>query len=60
MRHGATVATKTQVEQWLREVLVASELDDSIEDLAGRTISSLCEQKLPVKIATGRYRLMAA
>lgn len=58
MRSGATVATKSQMEQWLREVLVASELDDSIEGLAGRTISSLCGQKLLVKIATGRYRLM--
>lgn len=58
MHRGATVATKSQMEQWLREVLVASELDDSIEGLAGRTISSLCGQKLLVKIATGRYRLM--
>lgn len=58
MRRGATVATKSQMEQWLREVLVASELDDSIESLTGRTISSLCGQKLLEKIGTGRYQLM--
>lgn len=58
MRRGATVATKPQIEQWLREVLVDSELDDTIEGLTGRTISSLCGQKLLEKIATGRYRLM--
>lgn len=57
MRREATVATKTQVEQWLREVLVASELDAPIAALAGRTISSLCAQKILVKIDTGRYRL---
>lgn len=57
MRCGAKVATKSQMGQWLREVLVASDLDDSIEGLAGRTISSLCAQKLLVKIGTGRYRL---
>lgn len=57
MRRGATVATKFQVEQWLREVLVASDLNDSIEVLTGRTIGSLCAQKLLVKIDTGRYRL---
>lgn len=57
MRREATVATKSQVEQWLREVLVASEFDDSIVALAGRTISSLCGQKILVKIDTGRYRL---
>lgn len=57
MRREATVATKSQVEQWLRKMLVASELDDSIEGLAGRTIGSLCAQKLLVKIDTGRYRL---
>lgn len=57
MRREATVATKSQVEQWLREVLVASELDDSIVVLAGRTISSLCGQKILVKIDTRRYRL---
>lgn len=57
MRREATVATKTQVEQWLREVLVASELDAPITALAGRTISSLCAQKILVKIDTGRYRL---
>jgi len=47
MRREATVATKTQVEQWLREVLVASELDAPIAALAGRTISSLCAQNDP-------------
>lgn len=57
MRCGATVATKSQMEQWLREVLVAGDLDDSIEGLAGRTISSLCGQKILVKIGTGQYRL---
>jgi len=57
MRREATVATKSQVEQWLQEVLVASELDDSIVVLAGRTISSLCGQKILVKIDTRRYRL---
>lgn len=57
MRREAIVATKSQVEQWLREVLVASELDDSIVALAGRTIGSLCAQKILVKIDTGRYRL---
>lgn len=58
MRCEAKVATKAQMEQWLRDVLVASELDDSIENLAGRTISSLCAKKLLAKIDTGRYRLM--
>lgn len=57
MRQGATVATKSQMEQWLRDMLVASDLDGSIENLAGRTISSLCAQKLLLKIGTGRYRL---
>lgn len=57
MRSEAIVVTKSQIEQWLRDVLVASELDDSIESLAGRTISSLCAQKKLVKIDTGRYRL---
>lgn len=57
MRREAIVATKSQIEQWLREVLVASELDDSTAALAGRTISSLCAQKILVKIDTGRYRL---
>lgn len=57
MRRVATVASKFQVVQWLREVLVASDLDDSIESLAGRTISSLCAQKLIVKIEAGKYRL---
>ena len=58
MRRGAVVATKSQIEQWLREVLVASELDDSIKGLAGRTISSLCAKKILVKFGTGQYRLM--
>lgn len=57
MRREAIVATKSQIEQWLREVLVVSELDDSSATLAGRTISSLCAQKILVKIDTGRYRL---
>ncbi|MBO1111547.1 NERD domain-containing protein/DEAD/DEAH box helicase [Bordetella petrii] len=57
MRQGATVATKSQMEQWLREMLVAGDLDDSIESLAGRTISSLCAQKLLLRIGTGQYRL---
>lgn len=57
MRREAVVATKSQIEQWLREVLVPSELDDSTEGLAGRTISSLCAQKILVKVDTGRYRL---
>jgi len=57
MRCGAPIATKSQMEQWLREVLLVSDLDDSIEGLTGRTISSLCAQKLLVKIGTGRYRL---
>ncbi|MBB5217325.1 AAA family ATPase [Parapusillimonas granuli] len=57
MRQGATVATKSQMEQWLREMLVASDLDGSIESLAGRTISSLCAQKLLLRIGTGQYRL---
>lgn len=57
MRNETAIATKSQVVQWLREVLVASELNDSIETLAGRTISSLCAQKLMVKIDTGTYRL---
>lgn len=57
MRREATVATKSQVEQWLREVLLASELDAPTAALAGRTISSLCAQKILVKIDTGRYRL---
>jgi hypothetical protein len=58
MRREAIVATKSQIVQWLREILVASELDDPTEALAGRTISSLCAQKKLVKIDTGRYRLM--
>jgi len=57
MRRETAIATRSQVEQWLREVLVGSELDDSIEGLAGRTIGSLCAQRLLVRIDTGRYRL---
>lgn len=57
MRCGAKVATKAQMGHWLREVLVASDLEDSIEDLAGRAISSLCAKKLLAKIDTGRYQL---
>lgn len=57
MRNEATVATKSQVVQWLREGLVPSDLDDSVESLAGRTIGSLCGQKLMVKIEAGKYRL---
>lgn len=57
MRREATVATKSQVEQWLREVLVASELDVPTATLARRTITSLCSQKIMVKINPGRYRL---
>lgn len=60
MRREAIVATKSQIEQWLREVLVASDLDDSIVPLVGRTIGSLCAQKILVKIDTGRYRLTDA
>ncbi|MPM98422.1 hypothetical protein SDC9_145608 [bioreactor metagenome] len=60
MRREAIVATKSQIEQWLREVLVASDLDDSIVHLVGRTIGSLCAQKILVKIDTGRYRLTDA
>lgn len=57
MRNEATVATKSQVVQWLREGLVPSDLDDSIESIAGRAIGSLCGQKLMVKIEAGKYRL---
>ncbi|WP_312373481.1 NERD domain-containing protein/DEAD/DEAH box helicase [Stutzerimonas nitrititolerans] len=57
MRCEATVATKSQVVRWLCEVLVVSDLVGSVESLAGRTISSLCAQKLIVKIDTGKYRL---
>ena len=57
MRCEASVATKSQVVRWLREVLVVSDLVGSVESLAGRTISSLCAQKLIVKIDTGKYRL---
>ncbi|WLI46909.1 hypothetical protein PSH84_08565 [Pseudomonas beijingensis] len=57
MRREAGVATKSQVVQWLREVLVASDLNDTVESLAGRTISSLCAQKLMVKIEAGKYRM---
>lgn len=58
MRRETGEAAKSEIVNWLREVLVASELDDSIEGLAGRTISSLCGQKRLVKIATGRYQLL--
>jgi hypothetical protein len=58
MRHGATVATKPQMRQWLQDVLVLSELDDSVESLLGRTISSLCGQKILGKLAPARYRLL--
>lgn len=57
MRRGATVATKAQMEQWLQEVLAINDLDDSYGGLTGRAISSLCAQKLLVKIDTGRYRV---
>ncbi|WP_024617740.1 AAA family ATPase [Pseudomonas kilonensis] len=57
MRREAGVATKSQVVQWLREVLVVSDLNDTVESLAGRTISSLCAQKLMVKIEAGKYRI---
>lgn len=57
MRSGATVATKSQVVQWLRDVLIASDVDGPIESLAGRTISSLCAQRIMVKIEAGTYRL---
>ncbi|MEK8052133.1 AAA family ATPase [Ideonella sp. DXS22W] len=57
MRNEAPVAQKTQMEQWLRDVLVVEELDDSIEGLTGRTVGSLCAQKLLKKIGIGRYRL---
>jgi hypothetical protein len=57
MRNEAPVAQKSQMEQWLREVLLVEELDDSIEDLTGRTIGSLCAQKLLKKTDIGRYRL---
>jgi len=56
MRRKAIIATKTQIEQWLRDVLVASDLDSSM----GRTIGSLCAQKILVKIDIGRYRLTDA
>ncbi len=52
MRNGATVATTSEVVQWLRDGL-----DHSIESLAGRAIGSLCGQKLMVKIEAGKYRL---
>lgn len=57
MRNESTDATKSQIVRWLREILVDRDLNDSIETLAGRTISSLCAQKLMVKIDTGTYRL---
>lgn len=57
MRCGAKVATKVQIEQWLQEELVVSELDDSIKNLAGHAISSLCARRKLAKIDTGRYQL---
>ncbi len=60
MRREAITATKHQIEQWLREILVASELDGSYEAVSGRTISSLCGQKILIKINTGQYRLADA
>ncbi|OLU26970.1 hypothetical protein BVH03_15355 [Pseudomonas sp. PA15(2017)] len=57
MRNEATVATKSQVVQWLRDGLVPSDLDDFIESLAGRAIGSLCGQKLMVKTEARKYRL---
>lgn len=60
MRREAITATKHQIEQWLREILVASELDGSYEAVSGRTISSLCGQKILIKISTGQYRLADA
>ncbi|MCX2542649.1 NERD domain-containing protein/DEAD/DEAH box helicase [Pseudomonas sp. COW5] len=57
MRNESTYATKSQIVRWLREVLDDRDLNESIESLAGRTISSLCAQKLMVKIDTGTYRL---
>ncbi len=53
MRNEATVASQSEVVQWLRDGLVTSDLDDSIESLAGRAIGSLCGQKLMVKIEAG-------
>jgi hypothetical protein len=58
MRCGSPAATKSQIVQWLRDVLVLSELDDSVEGLAGRTISSLCAKRLLERIDIGRYRLI--
>lgn len=57
MRREAAVATKSQMVRWLCEVLVVDDLVGSLESLVGRTISSLCAQKLIVKIDTGKYRL---
>lgn len=56
MRNEATVASQSEVVRWLRDGLT-SDLDDSIESLAGRAIGSLCGQKLMVKIEAGKYRL---
>lgn len=53
MHCEASVATKSQVVRWLREVLVVSDLVSAVESLVGRTINSLCAQKLIVKIDTG-------
>ncbi|ANH66602.1 ATP-binding protein [Mitsuaria sp. 7] len=57
MLRGAPAATKSQMEQWLRDMLVASELTDSIEGLTGRAIGSLCGQKLLMKTGPGQYQL---
>lgn len=58
MLRKARVATKSQIMEWLQEVLVTSELDSSLEALAGRAIGSLCGQQLLAKIGTGRYQLI--
>lgn len=57
MLREAPVVTKSQIQKWLGDVLSAAELDQSIECLAGRAISSLCARKLILKSGTGRYRL---
>ncbi|WP_432718869.1 hypothetical protein QQL38_23790 [Pseudomonas syringae] len=57
MRREATIVTKSQVMQWLQEVLETGDLDGSMENLTGRTIGSLCVQKIMVKIDAGTYRL---
>jgi hypothetical protein len=57
MRREATIVTKSQVMQWLQDVLETGDLDGSMENLTGRTIGSLCAQKIMVKIDAGTYRL---